>query len=78
MKKYGTVVWLNTDVNVLVQRLLKEKDTRPLLRDVSEEEMKSFIMKKLLGRKLYYQQAHIIVNEDALTVDTFMKILTDA
>jgi len=78
MKRYGTVVWLNTDLNVLVQRLLKEKDTRPLLRDIPEEEMKSFIMKKLLGRKQYYQQAHLIVNEDALTVDTFMKILTDA
>src|SRR5690349_12058474 len=30
MKKYGIVVWLNTHVEVLLKRLLKEKNVRPL------------------------------------------------
>jgi shikimate kinase len=78
MKKYGVVVWLNTDVDVLVQRLLKEKHSRPLLKDIPDDDLKSFIMKKLHGRKLYYQQAHVIVNEESLSIDTFMKILSNA
>ena len=52
MKKQGKVVWLNTQVDVLVSRLLKEKNTRPLIRDIPSSELKGFIMKKLLSRKL--------------------------
>src|SRR6266850_347126 len=32
MKKHGTVVWLNTAINVLYDRLVKEKAKRPLLK----------------------------------------------
>src|SRR5690242_5786179 len=30
MKKYGTVVWLNTHVDILLNRLIKERMHRPL------------------------------------------------
>jgi shikimate kinase len=78
MKKHGKVIWLNTQVDVLVNRLLKEKNTRPLIREIPTGELKTFIMKKLLSRKLYYQQADITVHEESLTVDHFKKMLADA
>ena len=78
MKKQGKVVWLNTQVDVLVSRLLKEKNTRPLIRDIPSGDLKTFIMKKLLSRKLYYQQADITVHEESLSLDHFMKMITDA
>jgi|SRR5687768_12222633 len=78
MKKQGKVVWLNTQVDVLVSRLLKEKNTRPLIRDIPSGDLKTFIMKKLLSRKLYYQQADLTVHEESLSLDHFMKMITDA
>jgi shikimate kinase len=78
MKKKGTVIWLNTQIDILVNRLLKDKYSRPVLKDVADEELKPYILKKILSRKLYYEQAHIIVNEDSLSVDTFAEIINNA
>src|SRR6516165_1322877 len=57
MKKNGKVVWLNTSVDVLKERLLKERMSRPLIREVDDEELKRFIIRKLSERKMYYEQA---------------------
>jgi shikimate kinase len=78
MKNKGKVIWLNTEVNVLVQRLLKEKQTRPLIKNIADEELKNYILIKILGRKQYYEQADIIVNEETLTLDTFAEIVQNA
>lgn len=78
MKKKGTVIWLNTQIDILVNRLLKDKASRPVLKDIADDELKPFILKKILNRKLYYEQANIIVNEESLSVDTFAKIIVNA
>lgn len=78
MKRRGLVIWLNTQVDVLVERLLKEKNTRPLLKGIPDKELKSYILKKVLSRKLYYEQANLTVHEESLTVDTFAQIIADA
>ena len=78
MKKKGKVVWLNTNVDILVARLLKEKNSRPLIRNIAEDELKSYILKKILNRKIYYEQADISVNEESLSIDTFAEILENA
>ena len=78
MKKKGTVIWLNTQVDILVNRLLKDRYSRPVLKDVADEELKPYILKKILSRKLYYEQADIIVNEESLSVDTFAEIIVNA
>jgi len=69
MKKNGRVIWLNTSTDVLIKRLLKEKKQRPILQDIPDDDMKAFIMKKLHDRKLYYEQAHLALAEEDLTLD---------
>lgn len=69
MKEHGKVIWLNTATPVLIDRLLKEKKHRPLLKDIPDEEMKSFIIKKLHDRKMYYEQAHLALHEEELSLD---------
>ena len=73
MKKMGKVVWLNTSTDVLVERLLREKKHRPLLRDIPDDDMKSFIVKKLHDRKLYYEQAHLALREETLSPEQIQK-----
>jgi shikimate kinase len=78
MRQKGRVIWLNTSVNVLLERLLKQKHSRPLIKNISDADLKSFIVKKLQDRKMYYEQAHITLPEESITIDILLKSLQDA
>ena len=69
LKKNGTAVWINCSADCLFERLKKEKSTRPLIRDLSDEELHHFIGKKYSDRKIYYQQANVIINEDEISLE---------
>ena len=75
MKKKGIVVWLNTSVSILKERLLKERIRRPLIRSIGESELNNYIIRKLGERKMYYEQAHIIVQEDAISLEGLVELL---
>jgi shikimate kinase len=78
MKKNGKVIWLNTSVDVLVQRLMKEKQSRPLIKNISDTELKIFIVKKMQDRRLYYEQADITLKEELISIDSLLKQIQDA
>jgi len=69
MKDHGKVIWLNTSLDTLVARLVKEKNHRPLIRDIPDAELKAVINKKLHDRKLYYEQAHLSLHEETLSLE---------
>lgn len=72
LKKQGTVVWINCSTECLYNRLLKEKDKRPLIRDVPNHELKSYIIKKYSSRKIFYQQANVILPEEVITIENLV------
>lgn len=78
MKQKGLVIWLNTQVDTLVSRLLKQKSSRPLLKSIADTELKQYIISKILRRRLYYEQADVMVHEETLSVDTFAEIIANA
>lgn len=79
MKKYGTVVWLNTAVNVLLGRLMKERNERPLLKDISDDDLRNYILRKLNERRMYYEQADVIIDkEDAYSMNDFIQTVLHA
>ena len=73
LKKKGTVVWLNCSVDCLYKRLVKEKDKRPLIKEVPDEKLKAFIIKKFSNRKIFYQQANVIINDDDVSLDKLIE-----
>lgn len=75
MKKNGKVVWLNTSIDILKQRLLKERVSRPLIRNIGEDQLKSYIIRKLGERKLYYEQADVMVNEEGILLQPLIELL---
>lgn len=75
MKKNGKVLWLNTSVDVLKDRLLKERMSRPLIREINDEELRRYIIRKLSERKMYYEQADIMVNEESITLEELIRSL---
>jgi shikimate kinase len=54
---------------MLYQRLVKEKDKRPLIADIPPDELKSYIIKKYSSRKIFYQQATVILPEENISMD---------
>lgn len=78
MKGRGKVIWLNTGIDTLVRRLMKEKQHRPLLRDIPDNDMKAVILKKLHDRKIYYEQAHIALPEEDLTPEQIITAIQHA
>lgn len=73
MNQSGTTVWLNTPIPVLFERLMKEKDKRPLVKELSGEQLRSFIVKKYSDRKIYYEQASITIEEENLQLDQIIE-----
>jgi shikimate kinase len=77
MKKSGKVVWLNTAVDALKERLLKEKVSRPLIREIGDDELKRYIVRKLSERKMYYEQADVMVNEESISLEKLIHFLLE-
>jgi len=75
MKRNGKVLWLNTSLEALNQRLLKEKMSRPLLKGVTEAGLRSYIIRKLSERKMYYEQADLMVHEETTELEPLLDML---
>ncbi len=73
MNQAGTTVWLNTPLPALYTRLLKEREARPLLKDLSDQQLKAFIGKKFSDRKIYYEQAEVFIEDEDISLDQFIE-----
>ena len=60
-------IFLKTNVKTLAQRLSSEKDKRPLIQNISNEDLPEFIAKHLFERNPFYNQAKITINTDNLS-----------
>jgi shikimate kinase len=69
MNQAGTTVWINTPLGVLFDRLVKEKDKRPMIKELSDVQLRNFISRKFAGRKIYYEQADVIIDEEPLQAE---------
>jgi len=73
MNHSGTTIWINTSIDVLFQRLIKEKQQRPLIKNLSNEQVRGFIIKKFSDRKIYYEQADLIIDEDPVRLENLVE-----
>ena len=73
MNKSGTTIWLNSPIDVLYQRLIKQKDQRPLIKNLTNDQLRGFIIKKFSDRKIFYEQADIILEEDPLKIESLVE-----
>jgi shikimate kinase len=78
MNRSGITVWINSSVDSLFDRLIKEKDGRPLIRDLSDEQLRAYIAKKYADRRIYYQQALVIIDNDEVSLDKLTEEILNA
>lgn len=71
MNENGLTIYLSTPVTVLAERLIKEKMHRPLIKDLDDSQISSFIEKRLQERDRYYSTARLILSTESITDTTF-------
>ena len=57
-------IFLRTSVKTLTERLLKQKQKRPLIANIADEDLPEFIAKHLFERNFYYSKAKYTVDTD--------------
>ena len=78
MNENGVTVWINTPFEILLGRLRQGKDKRPLLKDLSDEQLKAYIVKKNADRRMYYEQAKVIVDDKVIEIEKLIKQILHA
>jgi shikimate kinase len=73
MNQNGTAVWINTPSAILFNRLINEKEKRPLIKDLSDDQLQSFISKKYADRKIYYEQAQVVLEDEDLSLESIVE-----
>lgn len=76
MKASGLVVFLNLPLAALVNRLLADRENRPILAGLDDGEVAHFVAEHLGARKLAYGSAHITFDA-ARTTDELLKEISD-
>jgi len=67
------VFYLKGSIKTLTERLLSEKDTRPLIQSIDEKDLPEFIGKHLFERSNFYLQAHHVVEIDQKSVEMIVE-----
>lgn len=61
----GTVIYLEVDEAILLERMLNNKAERPLFKGKSKEEIASHVNKLLTTRKEFYERANITIKNNS-------------
>lgn len=78
MNLSGITIWINSPLETLYQRLINEKKHRPLIKELTDEQLKGYIIKKFADRKIYFEQAGIIIDEEPVQLDSLIEKLFHA
>lgn len=66
-------IFLRTSIKTLTERLLKQKQKRPLVAKIEDADLPEFIAKHLFERNAYYSKAKYTVDTDNKDVDQIVK-----
>ncbi|HEY0272329.1 MAG TPA: shikimate kinase [Chitinophaga sp.] len=77
MNERGITIWIHPSIPVMAERLVRKKYKRPLIADMADEDVADFIEMKLSERAPFYGQAQIIIDQDDISLDTFVEKLGD-
>lgn len=64
--------FLRASIGTLTERISKQKDKRPLIAKISDEDLPEFIAKHLFERNEYYGKAQFSINTDNKTPEEIM------
>ena len=75
MNDNGTTVYFLATAGDIIKRIIDERAKRPVLNDVTDDNLLAFIESKLIEREPFYSQAQIILPVTGITTSSIKKIL---
>lgn len=65
----STSIFLRASVKTLTERVLLQKNTRPLIAKLNDDDVPEFIAKHLFERNPFYSKSHFTVDTDSKTAN---------
>lgn len=75
MLETGLTIYLKLTPEQLKARLSGSENTRPLIKDLDEKNLLTFIRGKLAEREKYYTRSHLVVEESDLEMSKLITIV---
>ena len=75
MNENGITIWIDEPIEIIRKRLLKEKSHRPLIANVADEDLYSFLSDMREKRSVYYAKAKHNLKQDEISEQGFLKII---
>lgn len=69
--------FLRASVATLTERILKQKEKRPLVAKIPDEDLPEFIAKHLFERNIYYNKAQFSISTDQKDPETIVSEITE-
>jgi shikimate kinase len=66
-------IFLTASISTLSERLNKQKEKRPLIAHLTDEDLPEFIAKHLFERNTFYQKSQYIIKTDAKTPEQIVE-----
>ena len=57
-------IYLRANISTLTERLVKQKDKRPIIARIPDEDLPEFIAKHLFERNVFYNKSQFIIDTD--------------
>ncbi|UWX59055.1 AAA family ATPase [Chryseobacterium oranimense] len=70
-------IFLRASVNTLYERLTKQKEKRPLIANIPDEDLPEFIAKHLFERNAFYSKAQYSINTDSRTPEDIVQEIVE-
>lgn len=75
MNEKGRTVWLDIPFEILLGRLRVNNGERPLLKNLDDEQLKAYIVKKNADRRIFYERAKLRMQDHNIKIDDFIKLI---
>ncbi|SHH89071.1 shikimate kinase [Chryseobacterium oranimense] len=70
-------IFLRASVSTLYERLSKQKEKRPLIANIPDEDLPEFIAKHLFERNAFYSKAQYSINTDSRTPEDIVQEIVE-
>ncbi|MFY9308109.1 MAG: shikimate kinase [Bacteroidia bacterium] len=77
MNRNGITIYIKMSTDTLISRLSQAKNSRPLLENKTEDELRTFVASQLERREDTYHQAHYVVKGKDLNVTELAKFIKE-
>ncbi len=67
--------YLKPSLDTLYSRLLKEKESRPLVAEIEPSKLREFIAKHIFERSVFYDKANHIISTEEKTIQQVVNVL---